>query len=72
MPRKKYGGDPMSNESETVIGVVKLKSIKAKPGAVSMYIGAEQFEKIDLPIDTDLVMKFNNETKELCIKLLTY
>jgi hypothetical protein len=62
----------MSDEESTIIGVVKLRDIKNKPGAVSMYIGAELFEKIDLPLDTDLVMKFNNETKELCIKKLQY
>ena len=62
----------MTEEKSTIIGVVKLRSIKNKPGAVSMYIGAEMFDRIDLPIDTDLVMKFNTETKELCIKQLQY
>ena len=62
----------MSDEESTIIGVVKLRDIKNKPGAVSMYIGAELFEKIDLPLDTDLVMKFSKETKELCIKKLQY
>ncbi len=62
----------MTNEDEITIGVFKLKSIKAKPGAASLYIGAEQFAKIDLPIDTDLVMKFNKNTKEMCLKRLEY
>ena len=62
----------MNDEKNTIVGVVKLRNVKQKPGAVSMYMGAEMFEKIDLPIDTDLVVKFNTETKELCIKQLQY
>lgn len=62
----------MTDEKSTIIGVVKLRNVKQKPGAVSMYIGAEMFDKIDLPVDVDLVMKFNTETKELCIKELQY
>lgn len=62
----------MTNDDEIIIGVFKLKPIKAKPGAVSLYIGADQFDKIDLPVDTDLVMKFNKKTKEACLKLLEY
>lgn len=62
----------MTNDDEITVGVFKLKSIKSKPGAASLYIGAEQFSKIDLPLDTDLVMKFNKKTKEMCLKLLAY
>jgi hypothetical protein len=59
------------NENE-IIDVVRIRDVKAKPGAASIYLGQELFPKIDMPIDTNLLLRYDKKKREICIRLLTY
>jgi hypothetical protein len=60
-------------ETDTeILDTVTIRDIKARPGTGSIYLGKALYSKIEIPRDTGLLLKYNKEKKEICIKLLQY
>lgn len=63
--------DYIENEKEIVFPAA-IRDIKSKPGAGNIYLPPEIFQKMGLPVDIPMTVRFNKEKKEICIKPLNY
>jgi hypothetical protein len=63
--------DFKEDDKEIVLPIM-IRGNKSKPGAGFIYLGSDLFSKMELEIDTPMVLRFDKETREICIKPLQY